>query len=369
MVKVLHFIFRFCPKRSAFSNDFVTHTISRSLPSVVEGETDEPALKRRRLCANVQGIQCIDASHPTRTDSSADALLHISCSQMDLQERDSDLLHHCSDVDFQLASQCSDAIIASLSLVDASQEYCQSFDIRNSNEERIRRFYKHCVKNDHCAIFQKLALPLKEALLQSEQGSNAAKLLIGQKSSINIWFDGSLHVFEQEQITIGRLPDCDVSLHAKSKWVSRLHVWILNFPGGIVVIDGWSLHGTAVANEIFAGQESPSSVPNARRGFVIPHGQPVILKVGYEFLVLNPKLCCVCLEHPRVQLICGHQALCSFCASREEVTKCPLCRTPFEQGQVPQAWNACIDATMCTGNGAWSASRDLHNFHRRRNNL
>lgn len=212
-------------------------------------------------------------------------------------------------------------------------------------EEALRALYLRCIDEDPDVILPKLAVPLKEELMHTELGQ---QLLQGPMQSVAVATMGQVEAIEKETFSIGRRRSCDVCLPAQSQSVSRIHIWVFNLPGGIVLVDGWSCLGTFVMERENSEQGHQESCPGSRCAFVIPHGEAVTLRVGTEYLTLNPKLCIVCFERPRaVRLPCGHQAFCKQCIgpSRAQLTKCPVCNVPLRCGRVRDAVDACVGRT------------------------
>jgi len=206
-------------------------------------------------------------------------------------------------------------------------------------EEDMRRLYLLMVEDCPDQILMQLAMPLKEALLRSDAG---LELLDGPAKEITLVAGGRAKTCSKEIFSVGRKDTCDVQMQDPS--VSRMHVWVFNLPGAIVVVDGWSCCGTRVTEWDADDQEPPRSVPGARCAFIVPHGAPAKLHLGQRGLTLNPKLCVVCWERARaLRLPCGHQAVCKHCAGR--LAECPVCRARIPHAGVQEATRACIGKT------------------------
>eukprot|EP00931_Biecheleriopsis_adriatica_P113851 TRINITY_DN89091_c0_g1_i1.p1 TRINITY_DN89091_c0_g1~~TRINITY_DN89091_c0_g1_i1.p1 ORF type:complete len:474 (-),score=79.33 TRINITY_DN89091_c0_g1_i1:38-1438(-) len=211
-------------------------------------------------------------------------------------------------------------------------------------EENMRKLYLEMITGSPDAILAELALPLKQELEQSE-------IADGEISNISVSVDEKVVSVEKEAFCIGRLDFCDVQIPERHSDVSRIQCWIFNLPGAMMVVDGWSLAGTFLVDRESSGGDFPASRPHARRVFLVPHGEAVMLRLGRSCSVtLNPKLCIVCCERPRsVRLTCGHQAFCGRCMSIQErsggLAECPLCRAPLWRS-AEVAHNAACLATM-----------------------
>ena len=85
--------------------------------------------------------------------------------------------------------------------------------------------------------------------------------------------------------------------------------------------------------------EADCSLPGCRRPLLVGASETAIVHLGDPragcSVVLNPKLCLICMSQPRqiAFLPCGHFACCSACAERVLVAdaraQCPLCRRPI----------------------------------------
>eukprot|EP00451_Oxyrrhis_marina_P012555 CAMPEP_0204309124 /NCGR_PEP_ID=MMETSP0469-20131031/918_1 /ASSEMBLY_ACC=CAM_ASM_000384 /TAXON_ID=2969 /ORGANISM="Oxyrrhis marina" /LENGTH=264 /DNA_ID=CAMNT_0051288709 /DNA_START=87 /DNA_END=877 /DNA_ORIENTATION=- len=196
-----------------------------------------------------------------------------------------------------------------------------------AGEAVVRKFYDDLMKSNPGEVLKQLAVPMKEELLRSAEG---AVLLVGEPQTVVVAVGNSVTEQDKEVFSIGRHYDCDVQV-PDDLGVSRMNVWVFNFPGGLVVVDGWSLSGTRITGTSESA-ETMASIPGSRRTLVVPHDEPVSLRLGAKSVVtFNGKTCLICEEHPRnAQLSCGHQAFCQDCAARLVGTKCPLCRTLVE---------------------------------------
>ena len=115
--------------------------------------------------------------------------------------------------------------------------------------------------------------------------------------------------------------------------VSRLHFVAFCYPGGVVLVDGWSFHGTAMTGRENQGLGLDTSVPQSRAPMFIPHGESVTVSVGpYATFTFNPKRCVVCMENARdVRFSCDHCVSCSSCAHK--LRECPVCRQQLDASQ------------------------------------
>lgn len=221
---------------------------------------------------------------------------------------------------------------------------CASAPMCVEEEESMRRFYLDHVESDPDAIFSELALPLKEALMQTEGGQ---ELLAGPARSVTISAGDAAAVdIDKEMFSVGRKPFCEVRFRQDNTSVSRVHLWIFNFPGGIVVVDGWSCSGAAMTCREREAQELQKSRPGKRRSFIVFHGEAATLDIGREKLAFSPKLCAVCLVRPRaVHLNCGHKVLCKECVGQSQLVECPVCRAPIDRFSARDTHRACVGHT------------------------
>eukprot|EP00755_Sulcionema_specki_P033438 Sspe_Gene.2275::Locus_753_Transcript_1_1_Confidence_1.000_Length_1446::g.2275::m.2275 len=147
---------------------------------------------------------------------------------------------------------------------------------------------------------------------------------VGPDWGITVRHSGSTSVFSKKAITIGRLERNDVVLPESSQTCSRLHAVIFAIPEKrrLVVCDVGSCAGVL---QIARGKKKERTKMKAPF-FDYEWGEPFILKLGEETLVVNPKQCVVCLDRPReVLFACGHYACCTACSIQVRGT-CPLCR-------------------------------------------
>mmetsp|Transcript_4816 Transcript_4816/g.8320 ORF Transcript_4816/g.8320 Transcript_4816/m.8320 type:complete len:851 (+) Transcript_4816:64-2616(+) len=78
---------------------------------------------------------------------------------------------------------------------------------------------------------------------------------------------------------IGRAPENDVQMSGDPT-VSRLQLLAISLPGGIIIADAWSSGGTRVVHRSSSSKLFPSSVPNQRSAFILPHGERITMLVG-----------------------------------------------------------------------------------------
>jgi len=151
----------------------------------------------------------------------------------------------------------------------------------------LRKLYLHMISNNAGLILETLAVPLKQKLLQNSSG---AALLEGSWTPIKIsqgWTSASdCLVVEKEAFCVGRHTMCDVQLlDSNDLRSSRIHLCIFNLPGGILVVDGWSISSTSVALQ---GDEQTLCNDVMGSVFLVPHGKTAKLLVGSQRLLINP---------------------------------------------------------------------------------
>jgi len=147
----------------------------------------------------------------------------------------------------------------------------------------MRKLYLHMINSDPNKVLQKLAVPLKNKLLQSSRG---AVLMEGPGMPIRLSQVNPLHselLLEREAFCLGRFPSCDVQLDKDDATLSRIHMCMFNLPGALVIVDGWSTNGTHVTLE----GEQHVKIDAKDCVCVVPHGQPVALQLGNQRLLLN----------------------------------------------------------------------------------
>lgn len=190
---------------------------------------------------------------------------------------------------------------------------------------------------------QQLMLPLKTALENTGRGQ---RLFEGRSQPVHVVVgqDGKLQRCDEKVLMVGLRPFCNIQLDLGSQQragVSRAHCFLINFPGGILVVDAWSLGGTKIRHREDGQEELYISRPGRRQIFSVPHHEAVILQMGCQIVMLNPKVCLACSERPiTVRLECGHRALCAKCHRNPACAECPLCRAPADGCQQ----HACIAA-------------------------
>jgi len=145
-------------------------------------------------------------------------------------------------------------------------------------------------------------------------------------------------------MTIGRCVGCTYVIPATYENASRLQcvlMWIRVRTGNwiIVIVDYWSLYGTSI------GETGQKSVPGSRKILFAPIDTPITLILSHNHtqlpLVLNPRMCLLCMERPRTEVMsCDHLIGCEECVSKlfaaggGTTTQCPLCRTKVSRKAV-----------------------------------
>lgn len=246
----------------------------------------------------------------------------------------------------RLCHQAAKSISRTMTESNIPGGVCSRDTMRADEEGSMRQLYLQCIESNPDVILSEIALPLKEELMQTDMGQ---QLLQGTSKTVTVAAGGVAVDIDKEAFSIGRYAICDVSLPGCLD-ISRMQLWVFNLPGGIVVVDGWSLAGSAVLAREQAVEELASSEPGARRALVVPHDEAVILRLGGQAVSLNPKPCVVCLDRPRaVQLGCGHRALCGRCAA--VARECPLCKQNVDPSAVQNSFRACVGATFAGAPG------------------
>ena len=110
--------------------------------------------------------------------------------------------------------------------------------------------------------------------------------------------------------------------------------------------------GSAVGGTVSSAYEADCSLPGCRRPLLVGAAETALVHLGDLragcTIVLNPKLCLVCMSQPRQVTFnpCGHFACCADCAERVLAAgargKCPLCRTA-----ITRADGARLAQTLC----------------------
>jgi hypothetical protein len=147
------------------------------------------------------------------------------------------------------------------------------------------------------------------------------------KGNFIIRHEGTNYTFEDKDVvTIGKVRFNDVQINING--ISRLHAIIRIFGNKIVVMDVGSYFGIKCLER---AEDLPKeeSVNGARKPLVFGVDETVILKIGFEEIIISPKQCVICLENTRSFVgNCGHFTMCGDCA--EEVLDrcglCPICR-------------------------------------------
>ena len=218
---------------------------------------------------------------------------------------------------------------------DNSEDDTCSQCVPYNSTQSLRCKYLQCV-ND--------ATLLRTFLQQCSEQLNASLIDSVQiaSSTVSFWCpddDTYEHVsFGNGFRTIGRKGDVCVNKAHSS--VSRVHalMCLVQHEDGrqlLVVLDWWSLYGTAIAGT------THQSVPNDYCVLIVPVKQPVVLQLGVLDMAIplsitvNAPECLICHERPRTELFetCRHLVACRSCCYEMSrcsiVTDCPVCRSPI----------------------------------------
>jgi hypothetical protein len=116
--------------------------------------------------------------------------------------------------------------------------------------------------------------------------------------------------------------------------VSRAHCILIPFGNEIYIIDPGSCNGigmeTVGADEqVEKDHTNPSGkLRDSRKVLRIPIRTCAKLTLGDVDILINPKKCAICLEHPRTMVFsCGHFIACKKCMP--QLLTCPVCRVGF----------------------------------------
>jgi hypothetical protein len=143
-------------------------------------------------------------------------------------------------------------------------------------------------------------------------------------------------VVEERVILVGRQPGCDIQLDTDNKSTSRLAciIYVVPSMNRLLFVDPGGLFGVSTVKREFSSRYPvESSTENDRRLLTFEIGEHVVLRLGYDTMVLNNKLCAVCMEREREIVFdgCKHYVCCTDCSRR--CTSCPICRVPIDVGQ------------------------------------
>jgi hypothetical protein len=214
----------------------------------------------------------------------------------------------------------------------------QNQQIINENSDQLRSDYLEAVElPDWKTIFsvsaQVLMENIKDEIKQMEE-KNVDKIV----RSVEITFSGQIYEFvvpETEEVmsfSVGRKLGCDVYRDIAA--FSRLHAMFYIFPKAnlLLVVDVGSQTGIKTLYRSNLEAPKQHSLPPNQRG-ILQFGlnENIILLLNEHKLVVNGKICQVCLDRPRQVVFepCGHYLVCKVCARL--LTQCSICRTPIQQ--------------------------------------
>ena len=203
----------------------------------------------------------------------------------------------------------------------------QMNNIRNS-------FYLTIVHKDNAK--ELLLNKLKYVLLGLETTGDLKSYIPSEQHPIYVFKNSeNIATITENIITIGSLK-WNTIVVSSQVGVSRIHaviVFMKNINDEIVmiVIDAWSLFGTAILDK--KGAELEKSSGNTRKVLIaeIEDCASVIFSDDkYTFSTNSGKTCVVCLERLReVRYECGHGVVCKEC--NKGINKCPICRSDIDK--------------------------------------
>jgi hypothetical protein len=197
----------------------------------------------------------------------------------------------------------------------------------HEEEEALREAYLNIIQaDDWRRQFEDVATDIAASAV-----GVAAAMGAGEQEAFTVAFENRLFEFDAARyntVLIGRMSDCDVPLPKAAVDTSRVHAVVFLFPASrqVMVVDVGSASGIRTTKRS-SGASVLSSKPRERSILVFEWGEVAVLLLGSLQVCLNPKLCVICLEHPRALTFaaCSHFVCCGACAAK--VAFCPLCRT------------------------------------------
>jgi hypothetical protein len=175
-----------------------------------------------------------------------------------------------------------------------------------------------------------------------------AKELDTLSPTFELAINGHLQTFswtETPVVTIGRMPGCDMRFTEedvqKKLTMSRLHCLVFPVPEArrFIVVDVGSQMGYHTTHRSVALDQKYHLTSQAfgRQSLFTEKDEIVVLTLANSTLVINPKMCLICLEQSRHTIFktCRHYVCCEDCAAK--VNSCPLCRDPHVDVHVGDA--------------------------------
>jgi len=142
-----------------------------------------------------------------------------------------------------------------------------------------------------------------------------------------------MHIVSDNCALIGKYPGCDVVLEQTDLTLSRLHAIVLLLPANslrkkatVAIVYVGSINGIRVLQRETDGK-CEESTRQTRRVLLLNADESAVIELTpHNKLIVQPRICLVCLELPRSVLFnpCNHFAVCHCCA--DQLSKCPLCR-------------------------------------------
>lgn len=133
-------------------------------------------------------------------------------------------------------------------------------------------------------------------------------------------------------IWVGRHSDCDVRLDLP-QYSRRQFVLVPFREFGILALIALGGHAVTEVIQRSNGKTDAPCATASRSNSVLVFDLDELVELrlsSTESMLINPKLCVVCLERARnVQLDCQHFVACSMCTAK--LTECPLCRSAIQQ--------------------------------------
>lgn len=189
------------------------------------------------------------------------------------------------------------------------------------------------LRSHYLNVFEKEKNPLEtlrqDGKIASEIMSRTALRATESKDDYNIWYNDSLYSFTAETTTIlvGKHKGCDILLPQNNS-TSRVAIviYLSRQSSEIFIMDPGCLAGFTLKVDDLPSETSKMKERCRRFCF---WSSSVVLTHGSDRIILQPKLCAICMERPKsFRLDCGHQCVCGICSGKVlKDGRCPLCRS------------------------------------------
>ena len=164
-----------------------------------------------------------------------------------------------------------------------------------------------------------------------------------EAESWEVQLDGRLFSFSTDQVVTIGLPGYANDIETDAG--SRMHCIILPVVDELYLCDVGGKFGFSVTERSTSERGMPAraidcSRPHARRVLRVGIRETAVVQLvpsrrrgpGSTAVVLNPKVCTICLDKPReVRFECGHYVCCRSCSQQLRQERCPICRAQLRR--------------------------------------